>query len=510
MPATVWKILNKSSPGSGTTFGADDWDMPGRYMNDVDLSATAPSSIKTNTSFWDNRLRIWNPAKTFSYRIRGSALLADRDITLPILTANDEIAMLMHASEFQNKTINVNLNTLRNTSNSIGQLLVGDGTKYLPLNMGASAGHVLTINAGVNGLEWAAPVAGGGGTNDEVVVREAGVQIGSAARKLNFTIASDFTITEDVANDEIEIKIADNAITDALTSTHTTTKVTTTSKSLLNSNIIYKDQANDFGAFHQDIGEVSTPSNPTANKLRIYMEGADESLRVRDSNGRVSNLTAGYQHRFSHKKYGSYNLITSSSGEGLFNGYLNTTGTHSRVMANTSGIRARWTTGSTSGNQAGIRTTDAITRATNDPRLVFRTEYNTATNIFLFVGFTSLLGSFPSGNNPLNTANGIGLWLDSAGFANYRVGHNNGAGGTAHEDLLPTTPITSTSTHSFEIYTDNDGTSWHVILDGTDNLVSTELPTTSADLAAVAYVETTTAAARDIDLRCYELECERA
>jgi hypothetical protein len=178
MPATTWKILNKSSPGTSTTFGADDWDMPGRYMNDVDLSATASSTIKTNTSFWDNRLRIWNPAKTFSYRIRGSALLANRDLTLPLLTANDEVAVLMAAQEVQNKTFNVNLNTLRNTSNTIGQLLVGDGTKYLPLAMSATGGHVLTVKNDLTGLEWAASAATTlDGLSDTVITTPASGQV---------------------------------------------------------------------------------------------------------------------------------------------------------------------------------------------------------------------------------------------------------------------------------------------------------------------------------------------
>src|SRR4029453_6499278 len=128
MPATTWKILNKNSPGTSSTFAADDWDMPGRYFNDVDLSATAPSSIKTNTTYWDNRLRIWNPAKSKSYRIRGLAILNDYDLTLPLLTSNDEVMGVLTAQTPQNKTFNINNNTLKHgTTNEIGDLLVGNG-----------------------------------------------------------------------------------------------------------------------------------------------------------------------------------------------------------------------------------------------------------------------------------------------------------------------------------------------------------------------------------------------
>ena len=152
MPANIWKILSKNSPGTSGTYGADDWDMSGRYHNDVDLSATAPSSIKTNTTFWDNRLRVWNPAKTKSYRIRGLAIVNDYDLTLPLLSSNDEIVGLLTTQTLQNKIINVNNNTIKHgTTNAIGDLLVGTGTKYDRLAMGATGGYVLSIK---NDLYW--------------------------------------------------------------------------------------------------------------------------------------------------------------------------------------------------------------------------------------------------------------------------------------------------------------------------------------------------------------------
>ena len=47
------------------------------------------------------------------------------------------------------------------------------------------------------------------------------------------------------------LTVANNAITDAKTATFTTTKISTTSKSLLNSAIVYNDQTNTFGNFAQ-------------------------------------------------------------------------------------------------------------------------------------------------------------------------------------------------------------------------------------------------------------------
>ena len=68
------------------------------------------------------------------------------------------------------------------------------------------------------------------------MIREAGTIVGSSSRKLNFTVPTDFEFTEDVANDEIEAKIADNAIRDNHVNAHTSTKITITDKTQLNPN----------------------------------------------------------------------------------------------------------------------------------------------------------------------------------------------------------------------------------------------------------------------------------
>ena len=55
-----------------------------------------------------------NPANTFSYNFLGSAIVANRNVTLPLLTGNDTFTMNAFAQTLTNKTINFSNNTLTN------------------------------------------------------------------------------------------------------------------------------------------------------------------------------------------------------------------------------------------------------------------------------------------------------------------------------------------------------------------------------------------------------------
>jgi hypothetical protein len=211
------KILNKNSPGTSGTFAADDWDYINKYLTDVDQNATDPVSIKTNTSFWDNRLRIWNPAKTKSYRIRGLAIVNDYDLTLPLLSSNDEVVGLITSQTPQNKIINVNNNTLKHgTTNAIGDLLVGTGTKYDRFAMGSTGGYVLAVKNDLTGLEWvAAPGGGGGGeSNTASNVGTAGASIFKLKsgvdlqfKKLFGPSSNLISVIDDTPNSKIDFKL---------------------------------------------------------------------------------------------------------------------------------------------------------------------------------------------------------------------------------------------------------------------------------------------------------------
>jgi hypothetical protein len=71
-----------------------------------------------NNTFRSSRLLITNPANTFNYTFVGSAITADRNITLPLLTANDTLVTAAFAQTLTNKTIDASANTISNITNT--------------------------------------------------------------------------------------------------------------------------------------------------------------------------------------------------------------------------------------------------------------------------------------------------------------------------------------------------------------------------------------------------------
>lgn len=102
----------------------------------------------------DSRLKLQNPANTFSYIIAGSAITANRTITLPLLAANDTLAVLNFAQTFTNKTIVLSSNTVNDTSAATGDIIKHDGTSYKRYAKGTSL-QVLRVASGGADLEWA-------------------------------------------------------------------------------------------------------------------------------------------------------------------------------------------------------------------------------------------------------------------------------------------------------------------------------------------------------------------
>lgn len=130
-------------------------------------------------SFEDNDFRLFNPANTFSYNFRTSALAANRDITLPLLTGADTFVFNSFAATLTNKTlgtgtvfsviptINDGITFTFNPNGTVSGLNVGAHTADPSSPVNGDILYNSTTNqlrARING-SWVSLGAGGGGSS---------------------------------------------------------------------------------------------------------------------------------------------------------------------------------------------------------------------------------------------------------------------------------------------------------------------------------------------------------
>lgn len=267
----VWiKRINGSDPGDSQTIGTDQWDLVDQYHDNTDISSsiTNPTIINTPTTYRDQILKIFNSDSSFKYTIKAgtiasnvnlslpnlaadgtlmasggsndfgtamqifrssnlalrnpansasylfvaSAIVADRNVTIPLLTGNDEMVMKAFAQTLTNKTLEINNNTIKHsTTNAQGDIITYDtpSGKYIRRPRG-TADQIIKMKSDGTDWEWATVSAGSGGDADEVKVYEGGTQVGTVARKLNFD-TTDFNVTESSGANTFTVSLASAA-----------------------------------------------------------------------------------------------------------------------------------------------------------------------------------------------------------------------------------------------------------------------------------------------------------
>lgn len=99
-------IADHSASGTpdATTFyrGDNTWATP---AGSGDMVLAGTQTVTGAKTFTDNAFLIQNPAETFEYLFQGGAIVADRTITLPVLTGGDTLVFEAHTQTLTNKTL---------------------------------------------------------------------------------------------------------------------------------------------------------------------------------------------------------------------------------------------------------------------------------------------------------------------------------------------------------------------------------------------------------------------
>ncbi len=109
-----------------------------------------------NQTFNNLVLRIRNPANSAFYVINASAILADRNAQLPLLTADDFFTFNETIAILKAKTINTDDNIISATAQAAGDLLRNNGVKFVRFAKGTSL-QQLRVNAAGTDIEYFTP-----------------------------------------------------------------------------------------------------------------------------------------------------------------------------------------------------------------------------------------------------------------------------------------------------------------------------------------------------------------
>lgn len=232
--STDHKLKRKNSAGTIT-------DIEGAGGGGGNVSTTSSNTYGDfDQIFRSGRLDVMNPANTFSYSITGSAIAANRALTLPLLAADDTVTTLAFTQTLTNKTISDDLNTINDsTTNAAGDILKNNGTKFVRLARG-TANQVLTVNAGATDVSWAAPAAGGGNVSTTTtntfgafdnIFRSSNLKLTNPANTFNYAFVGSAIAA--ARNVTLPLLTADdNLVTEAFTQTVTNKTINATNNTV--------------------------------------------------------------------------------------------------------------------------------------------------------------------------------------------------------------------------------------------------------------------------------------
>ena len=184
------------------------------------------------------------------------------------------------------------------------------------------------------------------------------------------------------------------------------------------------------------------------------------------------------------------------------------TAVHTGVTNDTNGIGQTADTGATINSLVGWKCT-TLTKRRFNPVWMIRFALVATAAFRFFAGFSSGSSSNPASNSDyLNALSGVGLWVDSAVSANWKIMNNDGSGASTVTD---TTTAFDALIHTLSITALDSGPSFTVALDGatmTNGTVSSDQPAQDTLIGPIFYMENTTGASKTFSWYKYWIEAD--
>jgi len=385
----TWKVLDKGSPGSGTEFGANDTDKINKWLRgDLDVDTGA---LNSSWHVRDNKLQFRDPLNLFGYIVRTSGIAGNKDVTLPLLTANDTFVFNDFPATLAQKILAAarvsNYVDVESTSTP-----ANPGVNVLRVYRRTSDNAlVYRTNAGVETVLGGA--AGGGEINTASNIGTAGQNVFKSKvgfdlqfRKINGISGTGglITVVEDTPNNKLDVKLTPSGTNDRY---------------------------------------IKTNSSGVVDWARPARVMPDDSL-------------------YDGKRWGSF-MGSAVDGDGLFSN-LYVEGNTS-MSGGTSLNRTNILSDATNLALGGWSTWHRVCRGVQNPKFKGRFNANIATERMHF-GFHSD-ETWPGGADPLLNKTGLTIGYNE-GDANFMVEWNNGA---ASNQSVSTGVAKDASLHTFEV-----------------------------------------------------------
>lgn len=196
-------------------------------------------------------------------------------------------------------------------------------------------------------------------------------------------------------------------------------------------------------------------------------------------------------------KQGTWFGYNGTAASGLINGGVSAivvgTGADAGSFDSTGKYR-QYDTGATINSLAGIRNSVLWGRLEHNCYFKNAIYLNTNTNMRVFSGLVASTSDPASAADPLNGLAGIGLWLDTAVSANWKIMRNDSSGASVVTD---TGVAAATATlYTVEIIGLANASDFRVVFNGTHTDFATDIPTATTSLGFRVYLENTTGASR--------------
>ena len=187
----VRKLVNNNDPGDSTHLGGNDFDYINQYLTGVDQSGADPVVIATTTQYKNQKLQFINPSSTFNYVLNTGAIAATRNISLPVLTADDTFV-------FANSGQNIYGSDSFPAIARDGQVnVLGNNTAELDgvLAAGSMVATPLSVYDTTEGMTLQLTTAASANVNAGYVSSATGIGIGRTLTNIRFTVRSKASAT---------------------------------------------------------------------------------------------------------------------------------------------------------------------------------------------------------------------------------------------------------------------------------------------------------------------------